>query len=109
MNRFFDLRGLTGVGTVALYCVGLAFFAALGVLGWQAIDWMRTGEWQTLTLISSLAIFGVQWASSPNSWIGIHNLLRNVPLTVAVFWAGMVPALIFMLLHNWSAQRRRQE
>jgi hypothetical protein len=107
MKFFDDLKGLTGAGMAALYCVGLGFFAALGVLGWQAVGWLRTGEWTTLTLLSGLASGGVEWASSPDSWIGIYNLLNHVPLTVAVFWAGMLPALIFMLIHNWAVQRRR--
>ena len=95
------------MGVTALYCVGFGFFAALGVLGWQAVSWLKTGEWQTLTLMTGLASFGVEWASSPNGWIGIYNLLKHVPLTVAAFWTGMVPALLLMLLHNWSVQRRR--
>ena len=105
MKHVYDFKGLTVPGTVALYCVGLGVFAALGVLGWQALAWMMTGEWPTLTLMTGLASFGVEWASYPNSWIGIHNLLKQVPLTVAVFWTGMIPALLLMQLHNWSVRR----
>jgi len=108
MKHVYDLNGLTVPGTTALYCAGLGLFAALGVLGWQALTWMKTGEWPMLTLMTGLASFGVDWASSPESWIGIHNLLAYVPLTVAVFWAGMIPALILMLLHNWYVKRRAQ-
>lgn len=106
MKYFDDLSGLTVLGVIALYCVGLGLFAAVGVLGWQAVGWLKTGDWQTLTLLSVLASGGVGWASSPNTWIGIHNLLKHVPLTIAVFWTGMVPALLFMQLHNWCVQRR---
>ena len=106
MKNIDDLRGLTGAGTVALYCVGFGLFTAIGILGWQALTWLKTGEWQTLTLMSALASFGVKWASSPESWIGIYNLLKEIPLTVALFWAWMIPALLLMLLHNWIVQRR---
>jgi len=101
-----DTEGLTGYGTVAIYLVAFDLIAALGVIGWQALRWLQTGEWQSLTLLTGLTSCGVQWASHPDSWIGIHNLLKHVPLSAAVFWAGMLPALSFMLLHNWSVRRR---
>ena len=108
MKYFGELKDLTGAGTIALYCVGLGLFAAIGILGWQALAWLKTGDWHALTLMSGLAAFGVEWACSPESWIGIHNLLKEIPLTVAVFWAWMIPALLLMLLHNWIVQRQGQ-
>jgi hypothetical protein len=53
-----------------------------------------------------LATFGVKWAASPRSWIGIYNMLEHVPLSVAVFWAWMIPALLLMLLHNRLVRSR---
>ena len=106
MMNFPNTKRLTGFGTIALYLVALDLIAALGVIGWQALDWMKTDKWQTLTVLTGLASVGVEWAKNPDSWLGIHNVLRHVPLSVAVFWAGMLPALFFMLLHNWSVRRR---
>ncbi|UCD69636.1 MAG: hypothetical protein JSW48_06120 [Betaproteobacteria bacterium] len=106
MNYFGELKGLTGAGTIALSCVGVGLLAAIGILSWQALSWLKTGDWQVLTLMSGLSSFGVDWASSPESWIGIHNLLKEIPLTVAVFWAWMIPALLLMLLHNWIVRRQ---
>ncbi|NIO40931.1 MAG: hypothetical protein GTO41_12575 [Burkholderiales bacterium] len=106
MKLFDKLEGLTSAGTIALYWAGFAILASIGILGWQGLEWLKTGQWRTLTLITTLASSGVEWASSPHSWIGIHNLLREVPLTVAVFWLCMIPALLFMLLHNWLVKRQ---
>ena len=108
MKSFRDLEGLTGAGSLALYCVGLGLFAAIGILGWQVLDWLKTGDWHALTLMSTLASIGVEWAARPQSWIGIHNLLKEIPLTVAAFWAWMIPALLLMLLHNWIVRRSGQ-
>lgn len=102
-----DAQGLTGYGTIAIYLVAFDLIAAFGVIGWQALSWLQTGQWQSPTLITALASSGVQWASHPNSWIGIHGLLKHVPLSVAVFWTGMLPALLLMLLHNWTVRHRR--
>jgi len=100
------MKELTWAGTVALYLVAFTFISALGVIGWQALNWMKTDQWQTLTVLTGLSSAGVQWAAQPDSWLGIHNLLEHVPLSVAVFWTGMLPALLLMLLHNWSVRRR---
>ncbi len=100
------MNDLTWHGTFALYLVAFTFISALGVVGWQALNWMKTDEWQTLTVLTGLGSVGVEWAKQPDSWLGIHNLLQHVPLSVAVFWAGMLPALLLMLLHNWTVQRR---
>ena len=108
MKYFRELEGLTGAGSIALYCVGLGLFAAIGILGWQILDWLKTGDWQALTLMSALASIGVDWASTPQSWIGIHNLLKEIPLTVAAFWAWMIPAILLMLLHNWIVRHNNQ-
>ncbi|HUU72107.1 MAG TPA: hypothetical protein VMW70_05755 [Burkholderiales bacterium] len=106
MKYFADTQGFTGVSTIAIYFVGFGLLAALGVVGWQALNWMKTDEWQTLTVLAGLSSVGVEWATRPDSWLGIHNLLKHVPLSVAVFWTGMLPALLLMLLHNWTVQRR---
>jgi hypothetical protein len=100
------LQGLTVAGTVALYFVGFGLFAPIGIIGWQALSWLKTGEWQSISLTAGLAAFGVQWAASPHSWIGIHNVLRHIPLTVAMFWVWMIPALLLMLLHNRLVRAR---
>ncbi|MGD2141395.1 MAG: hypothetical protein PVH25_13430 [Burkholderiales bacterium] len=100
------LQGLTFAGTTALYFVGFGLFGAFGIIGWQMLGWLRTGEWHTLTLTMGLATFGVKWAASPRSWIGIYNMLEHVPLSVAVFWAWMIPALLLMLLHNRLVRSR---
>ena len=100
-----DLKGLNLPGTAALYLASFALIAALGVIGWQALNWMKTDEWQSLTVLTALASFGVPWATSPTNWLGIHNVLQHVPLSIAVFWTGMLPALLLMSLHNWSVRR----
>ena len=58
--------------------------------------------------MSALASIGVDWAGTPQSWIGIHNLLKEIPLTVAAFWAWMIPAILLMLLHNWIVRHNNQ-
>ena len=100
MPTLENLKGLTWAGTTALYLVALDLIAAIGVVAWQALNWMRTDEWQSLTVLTGLASFDVLWATEPDSWLGIHKLLQHVPLSMAVFWAGMLPALLLMLLHN---------
>ncbi len=108
MTQIHKLEGLTFAGTVALYCVGFGLFTVVGIIGWQALGWLKTGEWPSLTLLTGLATFGLEWATSPHSWIGIYNVLEHVPLTVAIFWAWMLPALLLMLLHNKIVQQHRR-
>jgi len=108
MARIQKLQGLTFAGTAALYCVGFGLFAPIGIIGWQALGWLKTGEWQPISLTAGLASFGVQWAAAPHSWLGIYNVLKHIPLTVAVFWACMAPALLLMLLHNRLVRTHRR-
>jgi hypothetical protein len=49
--------------------------------GWEAYSWLRYGIWPLITPYSiSVAVLDgtdfVQWLQKPNSWIGLHRIIK---------------------------------
>lgn len=79
------------------------------VLTLQIIGWLKTGHWPTLTLGDVFLMIGSgtnlgAWIASPNSWYGLHSVVKillDTELCIAIFLLGPIIGLI--LLHRKSA------
>lgn len=69
----------------------VSIFAAIGILGWQVYSYLRYGEWSALSAIVVLRWLNVGWAHSPRDWVGLHDLLDAIPLSMIALAAGVVP------------------
>ncbi len=86
---------LLGGGGIAL--------AAL-VVTWQFYMWLKTGHWPDLTMASvALPLISGSdfsaWLAAPQSWIGLHSLIKfliNLPVWTWLCFcsAGLVCALL---------------
>lgn len=74
----------------------LGVFAAIGILGWQIYGYLRQGEWPALSVIAALQWLNIEWARSPRDWLGLHNLLDAMPLSLVVFFSGVVPISLWL-------------
>jgi hypothetical protein len=81
------------IGAIALI---LLLLGGLGVLGWQVYEYLRLGVWTPISIITALEWMQVQWAYSPNDWVGLHNILEKMPLSMAMF----TPALFGIVIAN---------
>lgn len=75
----------------------LAFAAGIviggGILIWQCFFYLREGVWPTRSALDVLyyvdpAMFG-DWLMRPTAWLGVHDILRATPASIAVFLVGM--------------------
>ncbi len=68
----------------ATMVVGIVAF--LGVLTYQALGWLRHGEWTSIAF-GTLYQYGpesfVRWIESPESWLGLHTIMNG--------WIGGTP------------------
>ncbi len=64
---------------------------AIGILGWQVYTYLKFGEWHQLSVITALRWSSIEWAFSPTKWIGIYKILDGFPLSLASFFAGIIP------------------
>jgi len=75
---------LAGMATMV---VGIV--AGLGVLTFQAVGWLRHGEWTSISF-RTLYQYGpesfVRWIEWPESWIGLHTIING--------WIGGSPLSI---------------
>lgn len=72
----------------------LLLFGGLGVMGWQIYGYLKFGVWMPISIITALEWMQVQWAHSPNDWIGLHNIVQKIPLSVAMCTPSLVGILI---------------
>jgi hypothetical protein len=83
-------------GSSALAAV--LFTAGVGggflVLVYQALGWFKTSIWTSVSVVTGLQWLGVRWAIGPREWRGLHEVLANVPLTIALPVIGLLAALL---------------
>lgn len=64
----------------------------------QIWDYLQTGRWQSFSGVELLAELGFvtkSWAAYPDSWVGIHKIVANIP--GAILWLVMfIPLYILM-------------
>lgn len=83
-------------GSSALAAV--LFIAGLGsgflVLVHQAFAWFNGSIWPSVSVVTGLQWLGVRWAIRPQEWRGLHEVLGNVPLALALPVIGVLAALL---------------
>jgi hypothetical protein len=68
-------------GTIGAICLTVAILDVAG----EAIYWLWKGYWPGLSLASVLVLLNpggdfAQWVTAPQSWIGVHKIVVDVPL-----------------------------
>jgi hypothetical protein len=70
---------------------------ALLVSGWQALTWLMTSVWKPISVLSALNWLHIPWAVSTGSWYGLHQLLANTSLALALLGVAVLSFLAFAL------------
>ncbi|TRC91150.1 hypothetical protein FJV80_04305 [Mesorhizobium sp. WSM4310] len=98
--------------------VGALVFYGLVVLGAQLFVFLRSAKWVALSLTEMISRIDYdwivsQWAGAPQSWLGLHWLLSQIPASVAFFgcaviwviaWVSAVAYRRSKVIHLESAQ-----
>ena len=83
-------------GSSALAAVLL--IAGLGggflVLVHQALAWFKGSIWPSVSVVTGLQWVGVRWATGPQEWRGLHEVLGNMPLAITLPVIGVLAALL---------------
>jgi hypothetical protein len=83
-------------GSSALAAV--LFIAGLGggflVLVHQALACFKGSIWPSVSVVTGLQWLGVRWATGPQEWRGLHEVLGNMPLAVTLPVIGVLAALL---------------
>lgn len=73
----------------------LVALAGLGILGWQVVDYLQSGEWHSRSALAALYQY-VPWLRDPQSWHGLYKLVRQflalLPLSLVLILAGWLIA-----------------
>jgi hypothetical protein len=81
---------------------GFLIFAGIGgallVSGWQALTWLTTEVSRPVSVLSALVWLHMPWAVLPSSWQGLHQLLGNTPLAVALLGIALLSFVAYALL-----------
>jgi hypothetical protein len=83
-------------GSSALAAV--LFIAGAGggflVLVHQALVWFKGSLWPSVSVVTGLQWLGVRWATGPQEWRGLHEVLGNLPLAITLPVIGVLAALL---------------
>lgn len=85
---------------VFVWTVMSGIFGAIGIVGWQLYTYLKLGEWHSISVITAMRWFEIKWSFSPTGWLGIYEILDFVPLSIAVFCAGII--LAFFLRFRYT-------
>ena len=65
---------------------------ALGVVIYQAFNYLKDGFWPALSVLDVLRHAGAAWAIRPTDWYGLHQALEWAPLSLGLFVVGGIVA-----------------
>ena len=63
-----------------------AFLSPIIILGYQCFLYLRTGVWESLSIIDFMIKFNYSWAINPTSWMGLHNILDYINISIPLFF-----------------------
>jgi hypothetical protein len=93
----------------ALVQVGLLpFYASLLIFGDQCFDWLRSGEWSSISGIDVLLFIGLgnrDWLESPERWVGIWKLLHWMPGTMLIATSSVISLSTTVELGDWLRRK----
>jgi len=72
----------------------LVIISALAVPAVQIYMYLRSGDWQSWSVITPLSWAGLGWAVNPQSWYGLHQVLDWVHVSFGII---AVSPLLFYL------------
>src|SRR5688572_7495029 len=76
------------LGGVAYLTMVSSLLGGIGVLGYQVLGWLRTAEWEPMSVMTALQWLNVRWAFQPTDWLGLYNALAFIPLAVGLPLVG---------------------
>lgn len=79
-------------GIESLY-PAIFFLAGFAIVFWQIYGYLRFSIWNEVSVITALMWIDSNWALYPTDWIGLHNLLLKIPLSVLSILIGWMVSL----------------
>jgi len=67
---------------VAILTLMPLIFAGPAILSWQIYKYLRIGSWPSLSVVDALTWCNVKWATTPADWLGLHQSLEWMPLSL---------------------------
>ena len=98
---FRKLLNLLGNSLVWLFY--LFTVTAFGTFAYQMYLYIKAGVWQENSVINVLNYFGLAWAESPEIFIGLHELLSEVPLWTVLLISAFIVMFIDFAIESRSA------
>jgi hypothetical protein len=81
------------------------------VVGYQALGWLKTGQWQGIALadcsVPALRLHGAlpNWVAEPHSWYGLHVIVKFLLFGLPL-WLWLV--LAFYLIATWMESKAKE-
>ena len=81
--------------------LAIAFLVmVLPVLGLQALYYLKEGGLLPVSIVDGLRLINVGWAEDPNMLLGLHEVLKRIPLS---------PVFLFLAALCYFVGRRKKK
>lgn len=80
--------------------VGLFTVTAIIYGAYRTFQFLKHGEWPDILLLDVLKDIGIDWASNPQSWLGVYKILAGVSIMEAIAWGVgifLIPVFLYLL------------
>ena len=69
----------------------LFILSGIGIWGYQIYYWLRYAEWSSFSLLWPLSFYSQfqDWVYYPYDWVGFHNVLDFIPLSIILILIGV--------------------
>ncbi|ABM02104.1 hypothetical protein Ping_0237 [Psychromonas ingrahamii 37] len=75
--------------SIHLLIAFIIVISAVCVFVFQTYTYLKSGVWLPLSVIDGFSTIGFEWAKNPTDWIGLWELVDQVPLSVGLFLIGL--------------------
>lgn len=93
-------RCMDAMETIWTSIFSLGLMGSLFILAFQVLMWLKHSIWKPISVVTGLRWFELDWAFSPHSWFGLHDLLAFIPLSIALPVLSFLVATAFAFVVN---------
>lgn len=83
---------------IILWPIAIGFSACVFILLNQGLKFLQSGNWPSISVVDALRFYGSEWAAYPDVWLGVHNILDSLPMSIGAVILGFLPLIVFILV-----------
>lgn len=96
IDEIRETHGLRGefLRWVVLLLILSGIISLVGIMGWQGYTYLQFGDWTPVSIIDGLQYLEFEWATTPDNWLGLHNILGWFHLGIGILLCTILVSIL---------------